>query len=207
MPTTSTQSKNQGTLAQLRGLVPNRAVTEREALQIAELQAARFRRHLGIEEALFPTEALDLPRIRIEFDADLPSSGMAFWSGSSWVIVLNPTESRTRQRFTLLHEFKHIVDHTTKDRLYGADSLRDAPAAERAADYFAACVLMPKMYVKRHWGCGPRSITSMAKLFNVSPAAMRFRLDQLGLIDNPGRCHWDRSTYRRRSPRKLEFAA
>ena len=207
MPTTTTSTKNQGTLALLRGLVPNRAVAEMETLQIAELQAARLRRHLAIDSAIFPSEALDLPRIRIEFDADLPSSGMAFWSGSSWVVVLNPTESRTRQRFTLLHEFKHIVDHTTKDRLYGTDSRRDAPAAERAADYFAACVLMPKMYVKRHWGRGPRSVTSMAGLFDVSPAAMRYRLDQLGLIDKPRRCRWDRSTYHRQAPRKLELAA
>ena len=132
---------------------------------------------------------------------------MAFWSGSSWVIVLNPTEARTRQRFTLLHEFKHIVDHATKDRLYGSETGRCRPVAERTADYFAACVLMPKMYVKRHWGRGPRSITSMARLFDVSPAAMRYRLDQLGLIEKPKRCRWDRSTYRRRSPRKLEFAA
>ena len=207
MPTTSTSTNNQGTLALLRGLVPNRAVTERETLQIAELQAARLRRYLDIDGPAFPSEALDLPRIRVDFDADLPSSGMAFWSGSSWVIVLNPTESRTRQRFTLLHEFKHIVDHTTKDRLYGVDSRQDAPAAERAADYFAACVLMPKMYVKRHWGRGPRSVTSIAQLFKVSPAAMRYRLDQLGLVDKPKRCRWDRSTYRRRAPKKLEFAA
>ena len=187
--------------------IRDRAVTERETLQIAELQAARLRRHLGIDGPTFPSEALDLPRIRIEFDADLPSSGMAFWSGSWWVIVLNPTESRTRQRFSLLHEFKHIVDHTTKDRLYGSEMGRCGPAGERAADYFAACVLMPKMYVKRRWGRGPRSITSMARLFDVSPAAMRYRLDQLGLIDKPQRCHWDRSTYRRQAPKKLEFAA
>ena len=207
MPIASTSTKNQGTLALLRGLVPNRALTERESHQIAELQAARLRRHLGIDTAVFPAEALDLPRILVNFDPDLPGSGMAFWNGSSWVIVLNPTESKTRQRFTLLHEFKHIVDHTTKDLLYGTDSRRDAPAAERAADYFAACVLMPKMYVKRHWGRGPRSVTAMAKRFDVSPAAMRYRLDQLGLIDTPTRCRWDRPTYRRRAPKTLELAA
>ena len=100
MPTTTTSTKNQGTLALLRGLVPNRAVAEMETLQIAELQAARLRHHLAIDSAIFPSEALDLPRIRIEFDADLPSSGMAFWSGSSWVIVLNPTESRTCLLYT-----------------------------------------------------------------------------------------------------------
>ncbi len=207
MPTSNININHRGTLALLRGLVPHRTVNKREALQVAELQAARLRQHLGIDEARFPTEALDLPRIRVEYDADLPSSGMTFWNGSTWVIVLNATEAPTRQRFSLVHEFKHIVDHTTQHRLYGAGARRNDPAAERAADYFAACVLMPKLYVKRHWGQGPRTLTSMAKTFGVSPAAMKYRLDQLGLIDEPERCRWSRHAYRRVLPRTLELAA
>ncbi|MEZ5229207.1 MAG: ImmA/IrrE family metallo-endopeptidase [Acidimicrobiales bacterium] len=206
MPTPSININHRGTLTLLRGLVPHRTVSQREALQVAELQASRLRQHLGIDEARFPTEALDLPRIRIEYDADLPSSGMAFWNGSTWVIVLNATEAPTRQRFSLVHEFKHIVDHTTQDRLYGADARRNDPAAEQAADYFAACVLMPKLYVKRHWGQGPRTPTSMAKMFGVSPAAMKYRLDQLGVLDEPERCRCSRHAYRRVLPRTLELA-
>ena len=150
MPTSNININHRGTLAVLRGLVPHRMVNRREALQVAELQAARLRQHLGVDEARFPSEALDLPRIRVEYDADLPSSGMTFWNGSTWVIVLNATGAPTRQRFSLVHELKHIVDHTTQHRLYGPDTPRNDPPAERAADYFAACVLMPKLYVKRH---------------------------------------------------------
>jgi len=131
---------------------------------------------------------------------------MAYWNGASWVIVLNATEASTRQRFSMLHEFKHIVNHTTKHRLYGKDTERSDPAAERAADHFAACVLMPKLYVKRHWGRGPRDVATMAWRFRVSPAAMKYRLDQLGLLDRERRCRWPHSTYQRKR-RTLEIAA
>ncbi len=207
MSTSNINNIHRGTVALLRGLVPHRTVNQREALQVAELQASRLRQHLSIDEARFPSEALDLPRIHVEYDADLPSSGMTFWNGSAWVIVLNATEAPTRQRFSLLHEFKHIVDHTTKHRLYGVGAERHDPVAERAADYFAACVLMPKLYVKRHWGQGPRTLTSMAETFGVSPAAMKYRLDQLGLIDERQRCRWSRNAYRRVLPRTLEMTS
>jgi len=123
------------------------------------------------------------------------------------MILLNSTEAVTRQRFSMLHEFKHVIDHTTKHRLYGATTQGHDPVAERTADYFAACVLMPKMYVKRHWGRGPRTLTSMAETFGVSPAAMKYRLDQLGLADEPRRCQWSQQAYRRALNRTTELAA
>jgi len=206
MPTSNININHRGTLALLRGLVPHRTVNQREALQVAELQAARLRQHLGIDDARFPAEALDLPRIRIEYDANLPSSGMTLWNGASWIIFLNSAEASNRQRFSMLHEFKHIIDHTTKVLLYGKDTKRSGPAAEQAADYFAACALMPKLYVKRHWGEGPRDIATMARTFRVSPASMRYRLDQLGLLDRQRRCGSPRSAYLRQS-RTLEIAA
>lgn len=207
MPTSQNENHSRGTLTLLRDLVPRRRLTAREALQVADIQAGRLRRSLGVDGPVFPTEALDLPRLQIHYDADLPSSGMTFWNGSSWIIVLNANEAPTRRRFSLLHEFKHIVDHTTKHHLYGRHARRHDPAAERAADYFAACVLMPKLYVKRHWGQGPRNLLALARTFEVSPAAMRYRLDQLGLTTDPRRCAWSPNTYRRVLPRTLELAA
>lgn len=209
MPTQSIITTNQGTLALLRDLVPRRRLHNHEVRHVAEMQAFRLRQLLGIDEAAFPSEAIEaLPRVRVEYDADLPSSGMTFWDGRDWVIVLNATESETRQRFSLLHEFKHIIDHTTKEWLYGPEASTRSPAAERAADYFAACVLMPKLYVKRHWGQGPRTVSAMARRFEVSPQAMKYRLSQLQLLDEPSRrCVWSPSTYQRLRSRTLEVAA
>ena len=193
MPTTSSAAHiHRGTLALLRNLVPNRRVSQTEGLRIAELQAARLREHLGITTPNFPLQAIvDLPRVEIRHDPDLLDvSGMSFWNGRNWIILIDPTEAKNRRRFSILHEFKHIVDYKQEGRLYGTGPMVRSQQAEAAADYFSACLHMPKMMIKRHWGQGPRTVSGMAKLFKVSPAAMRFRLDQLGLVEHRRRCSW-----------------
>lgn len=179
-------------LAMLRGLVPKRPLTPSETLRIAELQANRLLEHFKIQTTAAPEEiASELPRIHIVREFGLAMSGSAHWDGRFWVIALNADEHPLRQRFSLMHEFKHVIDHTTKDRLY-----RDRPfqtsreQAERVADYFAACVLMPKRVVKRLWFEGPQSVERLVESLQVSPAAVRYRLDQLGLTEKPRRCEW-----------------
>lgn len=192
--------RDRGTLAHLRGLIPDRSLLPSEALRIAELQAARLRTALKTPLPEFPIEAISaMPKIEVNYASDLPSSGMTYWDGSAWRITLNALESPARQRFSLVHEYKHIVDHNAVHKLYGTDRA----LAERAADYFAACVLMPKMLIKRHWGQGPRDSATMADQFGVSPTAMRYRLDQLGLTEPMKRCRG----YRKFATQEQEIAA
>ena len=197
-----TDTNSRSVLALLRGLVPQRQLTFNEALRIAELQANHLLEHFSIDTAAVPDEIIsELPRIKIEHEHNLPVSGAAHWNGRYWVITLSADEHRSRQRFSLMHEFKHVLDHTTKDFLY-----QDRPTgsaheqAERVADYFAACLLMPKRVVKRLWFEGPQTIEHMAERLRVSPAAARYRLDQLGLTDRPARCETARRSYRSRMP-------
>jgi Zn-dependent peptidase ImmA (M78 family) len=176
-------------LASLRALIPQRTVTFTEALRIAELQAARLRALLDITDDSLPEEAIaGLPRIRIVRRV-LPTSGMSYWDGQTWVIALNAREPETRQHFTLLHEYKHILDHGHADRLYGTRSdSGTSQQAEHAADYFAGCALMPKRLVKRAWGTGTQTPEALADLFDVSPRAAQVRLAQLGLTEPVRRC-------------------
>jgi predicted transcriptional regulator len=187
------------TLALLRGLVPQRELTYSESLRIAELQANRLLELFAIQTDAVPDEIItDLPRIRIEREYWLPVSGAAHWNGHYWIISLSGSEHRLRQRFSMMHEFKHVLDHTTKDFLY-----RDRPGstahdqAERVADYFAACLLMPKRVVKRLWYQGHQDLADLASLLRVSPTAVRYRLDQLGLTERPVRCERSRYAHRR----------
>jgi Zn-dependent peptidase ImmA (M78 family) len=160
-----------------------------EAFRIAELQAVRLRQLLEATEAAFDvTDLSQLPRIIVTRDPNLPSSGMALWSNGAWRIMINSSESQTRQRFSTVHEFKHVLDHSSKHELYGPAHSFDAELAERVADHFAGCVLMPKVLLKRHFGEGPRDVRSLARTFGVSPAAMRVRLRQLGLVEELPRC-------------------
>ena len=175
-------------LASLRALIPQRTVTFTEALRIAELQAARLRSLLDITDDSLPEEAIaGLPRIRIARRV-LPTSGMSYWDGQTWVIALNAREPETRQHFTLLHEYKHILDHGHADRLYGTRTGSIDQQAENAADYFAGCALMPKRLVKRAWGNGIQTPEALADLFDVSPRAAQVRLAQLGLTEPVQRC-------------------
>ena len=176
-------------LASLRALIPQRTVTFTEALRIAELQAARLRALLDITDDFLPEEAIaGLPRIRLTRRV-MPTSGMSYWDGQTWVIALNAREPETRQHFTLLHEYKHILDHGHADRLYGTrPGSNTDQQAEHAADYFAGCALMPKRLVKRAWGTGIQTPGALADLFDASPRAAQVRLAQLGLTEPVQRC-------------------
>ncbi|HET6910674.1 MAG TPA: ImmA/IrrE family metallo-endopeptidase [Mycobacteriales bacterium] len=176
-------------LASLRSLVPDRPLLFAEALQIAELQAGRLRDLIGLADDAMPEQAIaELSRIRL-VRRRLPTSGMSYWDGQSWVIAINDGEPEARQRFTIFHEYKHIVDHGRTSLLY-RDGYGHSAAerAEQAADYFAGCVLMPKRLMKRAWGERIQTLPRLAALFEVSPRAVEVRLAQIGLSTPRDRC-------------------
>ena len=136
-------------LKSLRSLMPSRALSYSEALQRAELQAHRLLTLHGLTRGPVPIEIVtELPRLRVEQTYDLPVSGSAHWDGGSWVLTVNAAEFDRRQRFSVMHEFKHVLDHPTRHLINGDASakLTAEQMAERIADYFAACVLMPKVW-------------------------------------------------------------
>jgi Zn-dependent peptidase ImmA (M78 family) len=198
----------QGTIfARLRGLVPQRLLRMAEAERLAELQANRFRELLGITTPELPTEAItELPRIFVTSECDMPVSGSAHWSNGRWIIAINAMEHPARQRFSLAHELKHVLDYTTRQRLYPDEpGLPASVKSERLADYFAGCLLMPKRHVKRLFGQHPGDLQTLADAFGVTPKAMHFRLAQLGLTQVTPRCGTPKalrptSMYRRKIP-------
>jgi len=177
-------------LAMLRALVPQRPLSPSETLRIAELQANRLLKHFQIECVAVPQEIVsELPRIRVVHEMGFPVSGSAHWNGRHWIITVSADEHPFRVRFSVMHEFKHVLDHTTKQFQYRDSRFQTASQqAERVADYFAACALMPKRVMKSLWYGGEQNITHLALRLCVSPAAVRFRLQHLGLIERPQRC-------------------
>ena len=184
-------TQNESVLKTLRDLVPQRRLTYTESLRIAELQANRFLELFEVTGPFVPTEIVtELPRVTIRNAPDLPASGSAHWEEGQWVITLNSAEGNVRRRFSLMHEFKHVLDHTTKSYLYG-DTLNDPEAAvraERAADQFAACALMPKRWLKSEWFGSGQNLVVSARHLGVSPRALSVRLDYLGLGIETPRC-------------------
>lgn len=176
-------------LAALRSLIPTREIEFEEAKRIAELQANRLLALWDISEGPVPSEVVrELPRIRVVYE-ELPVSGTSHWNGKYWIITLNRHEAWVRQRFTLMHEFKHIIDHGAAKRLYTGDRIHTADdQAEMIADYFAGCVLMPKRLLKRAWGDGLQTPSKLARQFKVSASAGDVRLAQTKLNVARDRC-------------------
>lgn len=173
---------------ELRALMPARAVEEHEARSVAERQATKLIKLFNISQPAVDVGLLaDLPRMQIVGKSTHQLgglSGASEWSKGRWLIAVNSDDSITRRRFTLGHEFKHVLDHPFIGVLYPDSSGQPSQErAERICDYFGACLLMPRVWVKRAWGNGIHDQAALAALFDVSEAAMSVRLQQIGLVE------------------------
>jgi predicted transcriptional regulator len=173
-------------IAECRLLCPQRPLAPWEARSIAERQAHRLLSQLRITEPPFPVEAVAaLPRVEVHYLPARHLSGAVSWRRSKWRILINSNDSRGRQVFSLAHELKHLIDHPMREAIYKDSRYGTAEqAAERAADYFAACLTMPRSWLKRcFYDEGFRDPQVLARRFRVSAPAMRYRFDQLGLLE------------------------
>jgi len=179
-------------IAQLRDVVPRRPLGPETALRVAELQAAKLLHALGVTEPpVLESVVSALPRLQVERLSPIPVSGSTHWAKGRWVIVLNGAEPLVRQRFSLAHEFKHVLDNPFIDSMYPGLPGASAPRrAEQVCDYFSACLLMPRPWVKRAYcDLGIQRLDLLSRRFGVSQQAMQVRLLAIGLIDPAARCH------------------
>ena len=180
------ETTTRSVLAQVRDLVPPRPLTSSESRQVLERQATRLLRLMDVEGPPVPIEQLigDLPRLEIKRFRDLPSSGRTQWAGNRWVILVAEDEAKVRQRYSMAHELAHVVYHPLA-RL-SLQPQRETTAEDRlesACEYFAACVLMPRLWMKRaYFDERIQDVPSLSRLFGVSWLAMRVRLEQLGFV-------------------------
>jgi Zn-dependent peptidase ImmA (M78 family) len=176
-------------IAELRLLVPDRALSYGDALQIARVQATHVRQWAKAEDPninliwLVAQTAVPVnfvPSYTLEEESGLTTDELS----GRLEIYINQDEPEARQRFSLLHEWKHTLDFYDADVLYSRFGWGDTEARdgmiEAIANDFAAHVLMPTGLVKRLW-FETQNIPKMAKLFNVSMEAMSRRVDKLNL--------------------------
>lgn len=100
----------------------------------------------------------------------------SFWHNATPFVCLNTTKTAERGRFDAAHELGHLVFHRGHDRPRGREE-------EAQADAFASSFLMPTTDVI---GTAVRTPTfadlvRMKKRWNVSAAALNYRLHKLGL--------------------------
>jgi len=179
-------------IARLRDIVPQRPLTHIEALLIAEQQATRFLKLAAITQPPVPEQIItSLPRLQV---AHLPLGvpGASQWSRGHWTVLINKLNTSGRQRFSLAHEFKHILDNPFVHFLYPQkDGVDRREWIEAVCDRFAVDLLMPRTWIKRAWAQqGIQRPTELARLFDVSLQAMRFRLEQMDLLAPTPRCSY-----------------
>ena len=174
---------SRGTIAALRDLVPLHPLNRWELISLAQLQAERFLELAGIDGPAVPDRLItDLPRVRVERFSPLPVSGATHWTKREWLVVLNSAEPPMRQRFSLFHEAKHIIDHRFADVMYRDFRPDERHAlAEQMCNYFAGCLLVPRPWLEEAWQSGIQEIPQLAARFDVSQAAVQVRLRQIGL--------------------------
>jgi Zn-dependent peptidase ImmA (M78 family) len=123
-----------------------------------------------------------------DFQDDI--DGLVLELDTGAVIWVNRTQAAVRQRFTMAHELgHHLLRHADTFHLdLGGDLAPNATGghpnydwrAERAANEFAATLLMPAHMVRRATAT-VGDVAALASQFKVSPAAMGFRLTALNI--------------------------
>ena len=171
-------------LGSLRAVAPQRQPTLTELLRLAERQANLLLALRGIRDAPTPAEIItDLPKITVEYTGLLVYAA-SFWDPArqSWIIQLPSSEPPEHNRFTVAHEFKHIIDHGRQTQLYRGTLHTDSHTqAEQAADYFAGCLLVPRRILESLWGNGITTTGELAEIFQISEYTVGSRLQQTGL--------------------------
>ncbi|WP_369282175.1 ImmA/IrrE family metallo-endopeptidase [Oscillibacter sp. GMB15532] len=124
---------------------------------------------------------IDMQEIEKRVGKDI--SGAIISRGDKSEIKINSRDIQSRQRFTIAHELGHKILHIANDSDDVIISFRCLKNnREREADAFAAELLMPRDMVKEEHGkLFYPLVSQLAETFRVSKAAMKNRLDELGL--------------------------
>lgn len=182
-------------IREMRWLMPKRPLSLTESYRRAELQATRILELLGFNEpGVNLNFILDLPKLDVRLGAGYKMeglSGLTTFTQGSYLILVNKSDGHARRRFTLAHEFKHVLDYTLAPVIHRSlgygDEARRAQQIEAICNHFAASLLMPRTWIKRVWTNGIQDLTALAGLFKVSEEAMAKRLRFLGYIDDEPR--------------------
>lgn len=126
----------------------------------------------------------NLKDVRLEFvDMDGGLSGSLQNIGDMWIMKINSKHHKNRQRFTMAHELGHYIMHKDKNAIFTDTTFfrgAEYNTMEFAANEFASSVLMPLNEIKDLLNKGVRELEDLSDTFNVSPAAMKYRLEKLG---------------------------
>lgn len=151
----------------------------------------------GVNEPPVPVEAIIRAHgITVHLQELGDVSGVVVRKGRDIAIGANKGESRNRRRFTLAHEFAHALLHRGEEVHFDKEfrvNLRSGASAlgvnveEIEANFFAACLLMPRRFLEADPDAAlvdvedAEAVANLARRYNVSPHAMSIRLGNLAV--------------------------
>lgn len=164
-----------------------------------EREAEAVLKKFKVQEAPVPVEAIaDELGAWIERKPRSPAiSGLLYRENGRAIIVVNGDDPPVRQRFTVAHELGHLQLHAGDKVSIDRDLRVNARANDQPhnqeeveANRFAAALLMPEGLVRsvgqeisqRSRLTDESLVGELAKRFDVSREAMKFRLANLGLL-------------------------
>ena len=160
-------------------------------LETIESRAEEVLRKLNIKTLPVPVEDIAGKfQIRISRAPNSEFSGMLLRKGGHALIGVNSSESPVRQRFTVAHELGHFFLHPEKDAFVDyRDNKKGVMRTprEKHANMFAAALLMPRKVLLKDFksiagdGFSEEDVTTLARRYEVSEDAMRFRLINLNI--------------------------
>lgn len=128
------------------------------------------------------------------FYAELPSrvAGLfAYTEELGGCIAVNSKHPEERRRWSMAHEYGHFLTSRFRSEVTMLATYERVPAAERFADAFARCLLMPAGGLRRRFNeifraSGQRmtvaEVCRMANYYFVSMQAMTLRMEELRLL-------------------------
>jgi Zn-dependent peptidase ImmA (M78 family) len=166
--------------------------------RILEVRANKFRDELGLRS----TDPIDLYKVLAEKNVvtnfrKLSSafSGMAFKTGNERFILVNTSQIKARQHFTIGHELYHLfVQPNFTFMLCKTGRFDKKDRQEYNADIFSSYLLMPEAAILNQVPEGELArggeislptIVKLEQFFGVSRKALLVRLDKMRLIDYP----------------------
>ena len=154
-------------------------------------------RKLAFEKHLYSGEALDVEQLIEQISTNNPKdpivirkkamdnymSGSLTYENGTWIMTVNSNQHPRRQRFTLAHELGHYILHKEKNAEFQDSTFfrsSNMDNLEYMANDFAAKLLMPDDIVKKFIDRGVRNLGDLANKFEVSVAAMKFKVEKMG---------------------------
>ena len=174
---------------------PPHRYSARRLEQDAESIADAERRRLGLGDGplLRLRELLERTAGMRIFCLELPSAVGALYGVSADAgpcVALNINHAGVRQRWSLAHEYGHLLTHLDRPEVTRTASYLRMPEHERFAERFAACFLMPRAGLERRvyelenadQNVTIADLLLIADQYEVSFQALVLRLEDLGVL-------------------------